>query len=72
MFTAAARILRIDPRFRIIALAQPPTISKPFMHAEVLGALAWHELPNLGIAEVCIIYIEFVRPSFSSITMFMC
>ena len=41
-------LLRIDPSFRMVALAVPPTTKNNWMTAEVLEMYAFHEMPKLS------------------------
>ena len=42
----AAKIQRVHPSFRVLALATPPTTQNPWLTAEILGLFAFHGVPT--------------------------
>ena len=44
-------LLRVHPSFRVVALAEPPTLANRWLSSEIMTLFSWHELPSIASSD---------------------
>lgn len=57
---AAKGVLPVHPDFRLIAIANPPDTSSPWLSAEVAGMFSFHLTPELSTEQQCALLLQMV------------